>query len=363
MYLLAEFMHQVRPKDERRRAVFDFCLHSRLSQLTQDDQVLFICRNQATVDSFAPFAQATAAQVDFAFANPPIASYLANTPQSETPYALAWDQPTRWMRYAMTDRWSRIMYALQYADQLHNSGVNGYLLMPAHDAVFGDGLLNRLRCLSEKFAAQGIPAAVSPYTYFQHSPVPNLEIDPHMIDLLNTALGRDPLFWWRLTRDQVQGFWGKMSMTPFAMCGALLSEVDTTTLEDDLIIDTALRRLGYGVRAVWAWDARQYRQALPVFDRADVRAVIMRTLHYSLNVRGSTLNQPLNWAGRLNALVNPKFRLLNTQAENLIAECGAEIEGRLAQYNASWVDWGAYRYVVRLSHPSVEVWKHNNLML
>lgn len=358
MYLLAEFMHQPRPVDPRRRAVFDFCLRSRLAQLTQQDQALFICRDQATIDSLASFTQATAAQVDFTIANPSL-----EPAQSDTPHAFAWDQPAEWTRYAMTDRWARIMCALQQADQLHNSGINGYLLMPAHDAVFGDGLFNRLRRLSEKFAAQGIPAAVSPYTYFQHSPVPDLTIDPRMIDLLNVTMGRDPLFCYALTRDQVQGFWGKMSMTPFAMCGALLREVDSTTLEDDLIIDTALRRLGYGVRAAWAWDVREYRQALPVFDQTDVRAVIMRTLHYSLNVRGSTLNQPLNWAGRLNALINPKFRKLNQQAEDLIAECVAEIEGRLTQYNASWVDWGAYRYVVRLYHPSVEVWKHNDLML
>jgi hypothetical protein len=392
-YLLAEFMHQPRPADPRARAVFDSCLRSRLSQLDSRDVVVFICRESETADSLAPLTDATNAQISYAFVNP--APYEGDS--TDTPRQLGWETPAAWRRYASTDRWARIAYALEFGEQfapslnlpvllrnlgkpvpprmqggtkaVRNSpsppagrglGGEGYLLLPAHDAIWSPDLLPRLTRLSQKYAKNGLPAAVSPYTYHQHSPVPDVNIDPHIIALLNTALGRDSLFWWKITTDQVQGFWGKMGMIPLAMCADLRHTLDMTTFEDDLIIDSAIRRLGYGVRALWAWSPRLYRQALPVFDRADVRAVIMRTLHYSLNVRGSRLTTPLDVIGRLRRLINPRFRRLNDEAEAIIQECAAEITARLEQFGASWVDWGAYRHVVRVGDPSVEVWKRED---
>jgi hypothetical protein len=101
-----------------------------------------------------------------------------------------------------------------------------------------------------------------------------------------------------------------------------------------------------------------------VFSREDAKTVIMRTLHYSLNIPGqgaSKLNFPLGALGRLRRRVSPSFARWNAEAEALIAECVAEIAPRLARYGASWVDWGAYRYVARVGDPAVEVWRRRQI--
>ncbi len=239
----------------------------------------------------------------------------------------------------------------------------GWLIMPAHDAVWGRGLLPRLVRLSHQHTRQNIPAAASPYTFYQHSDVPRVSIPPDVIDLLNISFGRDTLFGWKIRRDAVQAFWGKMGMIPFAMCGAILENAARFVWEDDLEIDRVIRNLGYGVRCTWIHDPAVYRQALPVFDRAGVRQVIMRTLHYSLNIPGelgSTLNVPLGPLGRLRSEINHHFKRYNAEAEALIAECDTEIRARLTQFGASWIDWGRYRYVMRVGDPQVEVWQQLN---
>ena len=178
---------------------------------------------------------------------------------------------------------------------------------------------------------------------------------------MNTAYSRDRWFRWKIEFDKVQAFWGKMSMTPFGMCGAIRANTEQTLWEDDLDIDRVIRELGYDVRCMWVDDPDIYRQAPPVFNRDGVRKVIERILHYSLHIPderigGSSLNMPLDWLGRLRELISPRFRRYNAEAEKMITECAAEIGTRLENFGASWVDWGAYRYVVRVRDPVVEIW-------
>lgn len=354
----AEFMYRPRPTNERERVVFDYTLRSRLAQLAPQDAVLFICDRFETIQSLAVFEDNFPNVMMLACITNPLP--VDRPPERQgTPYELEWEQPDSWQRMQTTDRWERIKLALQVGSLMASPG---YLLMPAQDAVWGKGLLDRLASVSKQMAKGGLPAAVSPYTYHQHSIVPEAGIPQDVIDLLNTALSRDVLFPLKIHFDHVQAFWGKMSMTPLGMCGAILSHVDTGIWEDDLEIDRVIRELGYGVRCLWVNNPDVYRQALPVFDRAGLRKVIERTLHYSLNipgepVGGSNLNVPLNWAGQMRTLISTRFRRYNREAETMIAECSAEIAIRLQEYRASWLDWGAYRHVVRVGYPSVEVWK------
>lgn len=364
-FLLAEMMYRPRPTDSRARAVFDFALSSRITALDERDRLLFVCDSPQTIDSLTAFVQPIArCPVEYRIVNSPVSMLGGDTPRE-----LGWAHPDRWQRMAMTDRWARMLAALGAGEQEQDSGTAGWLIMPAHDAVWGRGLLPYLMRLSRKFSRKGQPAAVSPYTYWQHSPVPGTDIPADVMDLLNTAFGRDSLFWWKITTDSVQGFWGKMSLLPFGLCAPLREavrsgQVSTATLEDDLILDTALRRLGFGVRAAWIWRPQVYRQALPVFDETGARKVIERTLHYSLNalssrspVGGSTLNFPLDWRGKLRTVLFPRFRVSNARAERLIREEAEAIRARVEQYGASWVDWGDYRIVVRIGDPDCEVWK------
>lgn len=359
-FIDAEFMYKPRPERGRARIVFDFALRSRLSALSSADAALFICDSQATIDSLEPLAAE--------FPHLPAAYAVANPqpwsgPSADTPRQLQWESAGRWRRYAMTDRWARIDFALHVGSLLKNPG---WLVMPAHDAVWGRELLPRLAQFGERHARQGLPAAVSPCTYHQHSPVEGAHIPRDVIDLLNTAFGRDSLFGWKVRFDQVQAFWGKMGMLPFGMCKSVQAQAEKFVWEDDLEIDRVIREAGYGVRGLWVRDPQLYRQALPVSDRDGVRRVIERTLHYSLNVPtqdagASTLNFPLGPLGKMRRVINPRFRRCNEQAEALIAECTHEIRSRLQRFGASWVDWGAYRYVMRVGDPMVEVWKNTTL--
>lgn len=354
-FVSTEFMYRPRPATEREQRVFDFTLTSRLSQLGNQDAVLLICDSEQTIESLL--------SVVANFASLDILTTLANplsttTAYRPTPHECRWADVEHWQRYATTDRWARINLALTVTSPL----IGGYLLMPAHDAVWSKRLLPYLRHLSHRYTRQGIPAALSPFPYWQHSPIPQADIPTDIIALLNTAFARDTWLPLKIWRNSMQAFWGKMSLTPFEMCETILHERNDHTFEDDLEIDRVIRAAGYGVRCCWISDADLYRQALPVFDYAGVRRIIERTLHYSLNIPGepiggSSLNIPLDWLGRLRQIISPHFRRFNPLAESLIAECSAEIAARLQQFGASWVDWGHYRHVVRVGDPHVEVWR------
>lgn len=349
-------MYRTRPTDERSQRVFDYTLRTRLDRLGEADAVVMICDSETTVRSLDVFRQEYPQLLMVGYVTNP-APYTGQ--QGDTPARLGWEQATTWQRMAMTDRWARISAALTVGAGITGGG---YLLMPAHDAVWGEGLLERLAQISRRYGRDGMGAAISPYTYHQHSAVPGAAIPTGVIDLLNTAFSRDTLFPLRIRWDRVQAFWGKMSLTPVELCQTILKATDKILWEDDLEIDSALRASGKAARCVWVQDARLYRQALPVFDREGVRTVIERTLHYSLNipgeaVGGSTLNFPLDWVGQVRRVVSRRFRQYNAEAEAMIGECAAAIRERLERYGASWVDWGAYRYVVRVGDPTVEIWR------
>ncbi|HVU12094.1 MAG TPA: hypothetical protein VHD90_12490 [Phototrophicaceae bacterium] len=354
-------MYRPRPTEPRARRVFDFTLDSRLRELSRYDgaAVVLICDSQSTADSFADlptqYPHLTFLSV---IANPEPIRPSSRDFYADTPSRCEWTNPPHWRHYAMTDRWARIIFALDLASRL---SYPGYLIMPAHDAVWGSDLLNTLVRLSEANVKNDLPAAVSPYTPFQHSPVPGADIPQSIIDALNAAFNRDSSLRSRLKAGDYQSFWGKMGMIPFGMCGAIQQRVETIIWEDDLEIDRAIREMGYAVRAEWIDDPSIYRQALPVFERDGLRNVIERTLHYSLNIPGDTsiLMRPLDHAGRLLRSISPRYAQAVALSEAVTAECRAEIDTRLQRYGQSWVDWGAYRYVVRVGDPAVQVWKYH----
>ncbi len=354
-FIDAEFMYRPRPDGGREQIVFDYGLRSRLAALGTNDAVVFICDSETTIASLKPFEIEFPQLTKTAIITNPVP--ISGKPRP-TPFDLRWDKPDRWQKMQTTDRWARIDTALHIGSLISGGG---YVLMPAHDAVWGRNLLPMLEQFSQHYAKNGLPAAVSPYTYHQHSTANGVNIPPDIIHLLNTALNRDTWFRWKIQRDAVQAFWGKMSMTPFGMCGTIRGQAEKTLWEDDLDIDRIIRDSGYGVRSLWISNPHVYKQALPIFDRQGIRKVIERTLHYSLHipsdtVGGSSLNTPLDWSGRLRMIINPRFRHYNHETEQLIADCATEIEDRLKHYGASWLDWGAYRHVVRVRDPVVEVW-------
>lgn len=369
-YIDAEFMYKPRPEHGREQIVFDYALRSRLGQLSADDAVLFVCNSQQTIDSLAQFQREFPNLVMVSTVINPMPMQMQLEPQrrggcrdktetGDTPNRLGWEQPGQWQQMQTTDRWARVELALRVGGMMESAG---YLVMPAQDAVWGQDLLPHLTRFSQRYAKRGLPVAVSPYTYHQHSAMPGTGIPQDIIDLLNTALSRDTLFPLKIRFDRVQAFWGKMNLTPFGMCQAILDNVDKSMWEDDLEIDRVIREQGYGLRCQWINNSQLYRQALPVFDYSGVGKVIERMLHYSLHipgepVGGSHLNMPLDWAGKIRKIISPRFRHYNAQSEALIAECTADIATRLREFGASWLDWGAYRQVVRVGHPAVEVWK------
>jgi hypothetical protein len=340
----AEMMYRPRPAEGRVRVVFDYAFHSRLSKLGANDAVLLLCDSAATVDSLlpliGPYPHLLAVTL---IVNPA----LLSGPYGDTPYRCGWPEPEGWQRYRTTDRWTRIDAALQVGARL---GAEGLLALPAHDAIWGDDLLPRLRRFADARGKKGLPAAVSPYTPYPHSDVSGADIPPEIIALMNATLTRDPALREKIESDQVQSFWGKMGLLPFGVCASLRAEADQGVWEDDLEIDRVLRALGYGVACLWVDDPDVYRQAPPVFDRDGVRRVIDRTLHYSLNVgpQASALTQP----------DQPRREdWFAVEGDALIAECRAAMAQRLNRYGASWVDWGDYRYVARVGDPYVEVWR------
>lgn len=357
-------MYRSRPTDPRARRVFDFTLASRLNELSRcsDAAVLLICDGEATAASLAHLAaEYPRLTFETAFVNPEPLPSSPRDAYADTPVRCEWPSPLAWRRYTMTDRWARITYALDAASQQ----TNGYLIMPAHDAVWGAGLLATLERLSQRHARSGLPAAVSPYSPQHHSPVPGAEIPSEIIDALNAGFARDSLLRWRLARGDYQAFWGKMGMISFGMCGEIRRRAETFVWEDDLEIDRVIREAGFAACCQWVGSPALYRQALPVFDRAGLKAVIERTLHYSLNIPGdsSILARPLDVPGRLRRRLNPRFANALALSESLTAECRGEIDARLSRFGQSWVDWGAYRYVVRVGDPLVQVWKYDRAML
>lgn len=358
-FVSAEFMYKPRPAEPRARRIFDFTLASRLSELShyENSAVLLICDSAATVVSFADLPAAYPQLLFFAaLVNPlPLAPTL-NDIYADTPARCDWEQPDQWQRFALTDRWARITFALEVASQLQPPG---NLIMPAHDAVWGQGLLATLEQLSETYAQNGLPAATSAYTPYHHSAVPGVDIPQEIIDALNAAFARESSLLDRIEHGEYQAFWGKMGMIPFGMCAEILRRAHTFIWEDDLEIERVIREASYAVRCLYADDPRLYRQALPVFDLAGLRAVIDRTLHYSLSIPGdtSTLTRPLDEEAQVRRQHDPGFARGLALSEAITVECKAEIAQRLERYRASWVEWGAYRYVARVGDPVVQVWK------
>jgi len=72
---------------------------------------------------------------------------------------------------------------------------------------------------------------------------------------------------------------------------------------------------------------------------------------------GSALLAPLDELTRHVYSQQSYLWQINTRAEQIIKDCQLEIQARVDQFGASWIDWGAYRYVVRVGDPTVEVWQ------
>ncbi len=362
----AEFMYRPRPPEANRaRVIFDFALRSRLSALDPtQDTVLLIADSLATAQSLTPIlADFPRLSVSTRIANP--TPWPESKPESkrETPLHCGWPSPDRWQRYRQSDRWARIDAALDTASQYSASASGlktGGLVMPAHDAIWGRDLLPLLIAFSQRHShnsRQGIPACVSPYSFYRHSTVPGAAIPQDVIAIVNTAFNRDPLFGWRLRWGLVQGFWGKTGLIPFGLCAAIRSEVDQTFFEDDSEIDRAINKVGGAARGLWIRSPKHYRQALPVFNEADALHLFERTLHYSLPAGGSALTTPPSALMRLWSIVQPRYARYWPRAERLISQAQAAIEARVTQFGASWLDWGSYRYVTRVGDPEVEVWR------
>lgn len=348
----AEFVYGPRPRSGPAQVVFDFAFESRLAALnSMCDAVLLVADSLASVKSLQPLlARHSNLRAAVQIANP------TPWPDSgwDTPSQMDWPEPARWQRYRQSDRWARIDAALDVAGQIDS---NGYVIMPAHDAIWGAKLLPRLLNISAHYTQNGIPAAVSPYSYYRHSEVPGAGIPPDAIGVLNAAFNRDVWFGWKLRRGKMQGFWGKTGLLPRALCIPIRANADQTFLEDDSELDRAIIAAGGLTRACWIHNPVVYRQALPVFTDTDVRRVIERTLHYSLPAGGSAmLTSPDHWE-TLHRAVRPRYAGYAARAEQLIAEAQMSIRKRVNQFGASWIDWGVYRYVVRVGDPEVEVWR------
>ncbi|MCC6615065.1 MAG: hypothetical protein IT320_16430 [Anaerolineae bacterium] len=349
-FLAAEFIYRERPTSPRERALFDHNLRARLGSLSQRDGVVFICDSQATCASLEPIAQGfDLADVRYAIVNPE-----PSAQQRDTPFRYGWDTPASWQQMAPSDRWARILYALEVAAQ---QPPDGYLVMPALDAVYNRQLLERLVAASRD--EHRVARAVSPHTRLVHTPLPDASPQQSEIaDLHNAAFDRAALE--HICQTGGQGYWGKLGIIPFELCAPLHSHVETHTWEDDLEIDRVLTELGHPARCIPIDDPALYRLTPPVFDRVAVRATIERHLHYSLKIPGekpSALHSPPSAASRERAAHDPAYARLLAEANSLIDVCDADMQHRVADYGASWVDWGAYRYVARPGDPAVEVWK------
>lgn len=357
-FVSVEMMYRPRPALGPARDVFDACWRRRMAALSAGDAALLLVNALPTFDSLQPLMRTAPHVVWIAAEVNPQPSPNANP---ERPRAWGWETPERWQQFRTTDRWARIRFALRTGVALHDIENDGFLLMPAHDAVYGQRLLEVMEQAAYQNSSRDAPAAISPYTPWQHAPLPGISISPEIIAAMNAAFARSGNMALRIARNQVQAFWGKMSMLPFCVCDDVLQAVSMTVWEDDKEIDRALRDCGLNARALYIADRTLYQQTPPVFTRDDLRRVIERTIHYSLNIPhsplgASSLNRPLDFSGRLRALLFPRFRRGTRLADALIADVMREIEQRLAATGVSWVDWGDYRHVVRIGDPDVEVW-------
>jgi hypothetical protein len=356
-----ELMYIPRPVERRARAAFDAPLLGRLNALAAvgDAAILCICASEAVIESLQPLLTQVPLAVRMAIANP---DRLPHPPDPDTPFTCGWDEPERWVAIATTDRWARLTYALEVGAARARAAQDGALLFAAHDAVWGEALIPLLRRTSIACQQNGLPAAVSPYTPYQHSPLPGVDAPEWAITAINAAFGRDETMRAQMEAGAYQGFWGKTGLLPFALCPVVLSGADRRVWEDDLEIDRAVRAAGFATRAIWIDDRSVYRQALPVWDEAGVRAVIDRTLHYSLHIPGqpvgrhSLLLRPLSPEAQVRRAHDPAYDAALTLSERLTHECLADAEARIARTGASWIDWGAYRHVVRVGDPFVTVW-------
>lgn len=348
--ILAEMLYAPRPHEPRRRIVFDAALRSRWRALSAGDRVLLICASDAVFSSLEPLVREFPhLTFEIRLVNPTAVSH----PTSDTPQRCGWPDPDRWQQFTTTDRWARLLCALEAGAA---SQGDGWLILPAQDAVFGRDLLPRLIGFSHEHATDGKPAPVSPWAQHQHAPVRGARIDPLIIGAVNAAFGRDATFRRRIESNEAQQFWGKLGMIPFRLCAGLLERVETRVWEDDAEIDAALRDLNAPARCLWVSDPRRYHQAPPVFDRADLYRVIERHLHYAIH-GGSAFTQPLPPMLARRAARDPRFAAANALAESVIAEAEIALRQRLDQFGLSWVDWGAYRITARPRDPFVEVWK------
>ncbi|MCA9909735.1 MAG: hypothetical protein KC519_13855 [Anaerolineae bacterium] len=350
IFLAAEFIYRPRPTSRREREVFDHNLRARLGSLSTRDSALFICDSDATCASLLPITnEFQLADIHSAIVNPE-----PHSQQQNTPSRCAWDAPETWQQMTMSDRWARILYALEAAQQRLPGG---YLVMPAQDAVYNRLLLERLVEVSR--ADPGGVCAVSPHTRLVHTPPADADAQQRAIaDLHNAAFDRSALE--NICAEGGQGYWGKMGIIPFEVCGALRSHVETHTWEDDLEIDSVLTELGHPARCIAIDDAALYRLTPPIFDRAAVRTTIARHLHYSLKIPGekrSALQTSPSAGSLLRAQQDPAYARALTEANQMIESCEADMRARVADCGVSWVDWGAYRYVARPRDPAVEVWK------
>lgn len=352
----AELLYRPRPGEPRARAVFDHAFQARLAALTADDGLLLVAASVEVLHSVTPLlkdAEPRTAALIVAGPSP-----LGRAP--ETPRALGWDAPEAWQAYRTTDRWARLLAAFETAAQMRGGG---WLALPALDAVYGRPLLDYL--IAQSVALGGArPAAVSPVTPFAHYPAPGVPIPPAIITALNVAFNRDEALPARLAAGEAQGVWGKMSLIPRAACADVLRGAETDIWEDDKEIDRVLREAGWVTRGLWTPDSALYHQSPPVFDRAGLRAVIDRTLHYSLNIPAAVP------AG--SSLLVQTGLLLTTEdsiwyhearrlADAVTAECMAAIAAHVERWGASWVDWGGYRLVARIGDPSVEAWRQTSI--
>lgn len=348
----AEFLYLMRPARPNARAVFDHALRARLSALTADDGLLLLVNSMETLASVAPLLdEYPAPRRAVLEVNP---APLDRAP--DIPRALGWDTPERWQALKTTDRWARLRTAFEVVAAMSGEG---WLTLPALDAVYGRPLLDWLIKASHTLGGER-PAAVSPVTPFQHYPIPDVRIPPLIVDALNVAFNRDETLPARLADGSAQGVWGKMSLIPRAACFALLSNAETGVWEDDREIDRVLREAGWTTRGLWLRDPALYHQSPPVFNRDDLKTVLLRTLHYSLHIpaaqpAGSSLL--LHPARPFSAEDSIWYVDARRLADAVTAECMDEIATRIASRGASWVNWGGCRLVARIGDPAVEVWQ------
>src|SRR5260221_699293 len=142
-FISAEFIYKPRPPEGRERQVFDFTLASRLSELSRYENaaVVFICRDQSTEDSLAYLCEVyPRLKILFAQVNPEPIAASPRDPYADTPRQCGWESPENWQRYDLTDRRARVTFTLDMARPLTSSG---FIIFPAHDAVWSTGLLAR----------------------------------------------------------------------------------------------------------------------------------------------------------------------------------------------------------------------------